>query len=110
MNAAAQIAQAGQAFGRNLLEATEDMADASGAGGPGMAWKHRAEAFEFMLEKAEDLLRFYPDREDDARTLYTCSARIEFYGAHANKNDLKRWTRLGEDAFANLLAFSKAAA
>lgn len=105
-----QIANAGAAFGANLREATEDMADASGFAGPGMGRQHQDRAFEFMLEKAEDELRFSPEREDAARTLFIAKARIAYFGLHAPKSDLARWNRLSHDAYQELaLAEVKAA-
>lgn len=108
--AADQVANAGSAFGANLREATEDMADASGFAGPGMAHKHMADAFEFMLEKAEDELRFFPDRADAARTLFCAKARIAFYGLQSTEAKRKAWKRLADDAYAELSEFDLKAA
>lgn len=96
------IASAGTSFGKNMLEATENMVDASGAGGPGMNWKAQSEAFEFMLEKAEDGLRFNADYADLCRDLFIANAKLEFFGAHASAQDRKRWSRLSADAYMEL--------
>jgi len=108
--AADQVSNAGSAFGANLREATEDMADASGFAGAGMSHKHQSDAFEYMLEKAEDELRFHPDRAEAARTLFVARARLAFYGIHAPKGDISRWKRLADDAYLELSQFEKAAA
>jgi len=89
MTIADDIATAGTKCGKNLLEATEDMCDASGSAGPGMAFAHQREIFEQMLDTVCDGLRFYGHYADAARTLFLASARIEFYGVHASESQQK---------------------
>ena len=104
------VALAGEAFGNNQREAIEDLADASGFVGPGMAHKHMADVFERVLELAEDGLRFYADRADAAYALFAAKARTAFYGVHTSEAKRKEWNRLAQDAYQELaLAEVKAA-
>lgn len=110
MRTAQEIDDAGTKCGKNLLEVTEDMADASGSAGPGMAWKHQAEVFEIMLDSVCDGLRFYGDRAEAARDLFIASCRIEFYGVHASADKLRKWGREREQASKMVEKFERSAA
>jgi hypothetical protein len=105
-----EISGAGTKCGASLLAATEDMCDASGAAGPGMAWRHQVEVFEMMLDSVCDGLRFYGDRAEHARTLFLANARIEFYGVHAPKDKPPTWRNDSSGAYQELSRMEREAA